>query len=105
MDGVGRRLASLIARSYVQQTWGGDINIGREQNPERADWRHQTTSLSLDALNTFTSEGAARIRFQRYTGWFEHREFLGKSVYLNTLLLFRRSLEPIPGSSWEWQHY
>jgi hypothetical protein len=78
-------LASLITHAYVQETWGGDISVVREQNPERTDWHHQSTTVSVDALNSLTSQGGASIRFSRYTGLVDHKIFLTKNWYMDIL--------------------
>ena len=77
--------ASLISESFKQQIWGAEIDVGREQNPELTDWRHQATTLTLDAVNSLTEQGGTALRYHRYDGVLEHRVYLWHGLYANAL--------------------
>jgi len=77
--------ASLISESFKQQVWGAEIDVAREQNPELTDWRHQATTLTLDAVNSLTEQGGTGLRYHRYYGVFEHRMYLWHGLYANAV--------------------
>ena len=75
--------ASLISESFKQQIWGAQIDVGREQNQDLTDWRHQATTLTLGAVNSLTTQGGTALRYHRYYGGFEHRVYLWHDLYAN----------------------
>jgi hypothetical protein len=77
--------ASLISESFKQQIWGAEIDVGREQNPELTDWRHQATTLTLGAVNSLTEQGGIALRYHRYDGMFEQRVYLWRGLYTNVV--------------------
>jgi len=75
--------ASFVSESFKQEIWGAQIDVGREQNQELTDWRHQATTLTLAAVNSLTEQGGTALRYHRYDGTFEHRVYLWHGLYTN----------------------
>jgi hypothetical protein len=73
---------SLTQGWQVIQTFGAQILVKRIQHPGELDWKHQETSLTLDATNTLIEQvGSPSIRIHEYDGNVSHSVFLGGGWY------------------------
>ncbi|MGA8027388.1 MAG: DUF481 domain-containing protein [Bryobacteraceae bacterium] len=72
---------SLAYGDQVVQTWGTQVMASRTQNPTESGWRHQQTSLTLDANNTLTEQPGSSTRVHEYDGELAHVIYLGQGWY------------------------